>query len=106
MATLEQILDEARKLPAEEQRRLRDELDTITSNGDPEPSYRTHHGERAWIEAHRDEFLGQWVALDGDQLIAHGGDARTVYDEARAHGTTSPYLVHVTPKVEAYVGGW
>ena len=43
------------------------------------PPYRTHYEERAWIEAHRDEYLGQWVALDGDRLIAHGSDAKKVY---------------------------
>jgi hypothetical protein len=69
-------------------------------------TYRTHYEERAWIEAHREEFLDQWVALDGDHLVAHGTDARTVYDDARAQGVDSPYLVHVVPKVDAYVGGW
>jgi hypothetical protein len=69
-------------------------------------TYRTHYEERAWIEAHREEFLDQWVALDGNKLVAHGTDARTVYDEAREQGVDSPYLVHVVPKVDAYVGGW
>lgn len=68
--------------------------------------YRTHYEERAWIEAHRDEYLGQWVALDGERLIAHGSDAKKVYDDARAHGMSSPYLAHIVPKVDAYVGGW
>ena len=40
MATLEQILEEVRKLPTEEQRRLRDALDELSSNGDAEPSYK------------------------------------------------------------------
>ena len=105
MATLEQILAEAKKLPTDDQRRLRDALDDLT-NGDAEGSYKTYDGERAWIKEHRDEYLGQWVALDGDRLIARGTDAKEVYDEARKQGITAPYLVHVTPKVEAYVGGW
>jgi hypothetical protein len=106
MATLEQILDEARKLPIDEQRRLRDALEELTSNGDKRSSFRTRVVEHAWIDAHREEFLDQWVALDEGDLVAHGTDARAVYDEARARGITVPYLVHVTPKVEAYVGGW
>jgi len=106
MATLEQILEEARKLPSEEQHRLRVALEELTTNGDDLPPYRTRENESAWIEVHRDEFLDQWVALDGDHLVAHGTDARIVYDEARAQGIGTPYLVHVTPKVEAYVGGW
>lgn len=69
-------------------------------------TYRTHEEERAWIEEHREEFLDQWVALDGNKLVAHGTDARTVYDAAREQGVDSPYLQHVTPKVDAYIGGW
>jgi hypothetical protein len=106
MATLEQILEEARKLPHEEQLRLRAALDALESNGDTMPAYRTNEQERAWIEAHRDEYLDQWVALDGDRLIAHGADAKKVYDEAREQGITAPYLERVSPKLEAFMGGW
>jgi Family of unknown function (DUF5678) len=106
MATLEQILDEARKLPAKEQRQLRDALEDLASNGNERPSYQTHEEERAWVEAHRDEFLDQWVALDGGRLISHGSDAKMVYDEAREQGINTPYLVRVSEKQEAFIGGW
>ena len=106
MATLEQIIEEARKLPAEEQQRLRAALDELDSNGDAQPAYRTHERERGWINVHRDEYLGQWVALDGDHLVAHGTDARKVYEEAREQGITAPYLEQVSPKQEAFMGGW
>ena len=106
MATLEQILAEARKLPIDEQRRLRAALNALESNGDTMPAYRTNQQERAWINAHRDEFLDQWVALDGDRLVAHGIDAKKVYDEARERGITAPYLERVSPKQEAFMGGW
>jgi len=103
MATLEQILEEAKKLPPEEQRRLRAALGP---NGDMQPAYRTHEQERAWINAHRVEYLGQWVALDGDRLLAYGNDAKKVYDEARGQGISAPYLERVSPKQEAFMGGW
>jgi Family of unknown function (DUF5678) len=106
MATLEQILDEARKLPPNEQRRLLDALAELASNGNERPSYQTHEEERAWIEVHRKEFLDQWVALDGGRLISHGADAKKVYDEAREQGINSPYLVRVSQKPEAFMGGW
>lgn len=110
MATLEQIIDEVRSLTPAEKQKLRQALDRELEEPAPpqssKPGYSTNEQERAWVEAHRDEYLGQWVALDGDFLIAHGTDARSVYDEARSRGITSPYLVHVAPKVEAYVGGW
>jgi hypothetical protein len=106
MATLEQILEEAKQLPVEEQRRLRAALGALDANGETLPSYRTNEQERAWIYAHRDEYLGQWVALDGDHLIAHGADARTVYEAARAQGVEIPYIDRVEPQVEAFMGGW
>lgn len=106
MATLEQILEEAKKLPPEEQRRLRAALNALGSNGDTQPAYRTNEQERSWINAHREEYLGQWVALDGDRLVVHGTDAKQVYDEAREQGITAPYLERVSPKQEAFIGGW
>lgn len=110
MATLEQIIDDARTLSPGEKSQLRQALDRELQQQapvqSPKPNYPTNEQERAWLDAHRDEYLGQWVALAGDRLIAHGADARSVYDEARSRGVSVPYLAHVTPKVEAYVGGW
>jgi predicted Zn-dependent protease len=110
MATLEQIIEEARALSPAEKDKLRQALESELEQQAPsqsaKPGYPTNERERAWINAHRDEYLGQWVALDGDRLVAHGTDARSVYDEARSSGVSVPYLAHVTPKVEAYVGGW
>ena len=106
MATLEQIIDEARGLPIEERRRLRIALERLDPKTDAQPAYRTHDGERAWINAHREEYLGQWVALDGDRLVAHGTDAKKVYDEARVRRIAAPYLERVSPKQEAFMGGW
>lgn len=67
----------------------------------------THEHEREWIERHRDEYLDQWVALDGDRMIAHGPDARSVYLAARAAGVRVPFLQQITPKEgDAFMGGW
>ena len=106
MATLEQILDEARKLPIDEQRRLRDALNALASNGDTMPTYRTNEQERAWIEAHRDEYLDKWVAVEGDALVAHGTNPRQVYLAARDAGIEVPYIVHVQKREEPFTGGW
>jgi hypothetical protein len=86
MATLEQIIEEARKLPIEDRQRLRAALETLDSNGDQQRPYRCHQQERAWMNRNRDEYLGQWVALEGDRLVAHGTDARQVYLAARKAG--------------------
>ncbi|HZE71124.1 MAG TPA: DUF5678 domain-containing protein [Pyrinomonadaceae bacterium] len=106
MATLEQIIEEAKKLPVEERRRLRTALETLESNGDEQPAYRTRERERAWIVAHRDEYLGQWVAVEDDNLVAQGTNPRQVYLAAREAGIEVPYLVRVEKREEPYTGGW
>jgi hypothetical protein len=68
MAKMEQMIEEARKLPVEDRRRLRAALGTVDSKGDPNTSHRNHSEERAGINVHRDEYLGQWVALEGNRL--------------------------------------
>lgn len=42
------------------------------------------------------KFLDQWVALDGNNLVAHGTNARGVYNEARAQGVA----LALTPKYD------
>ncbi len=110
MATLEQIIEEARALTPAEKDKLRQalerELEQQAPSQSAKPGYPTNEQERAWVEAHRDEYLGQWVALDGDQLLAHGTDAKKVYEAARAQGVEIPYIDRVEPKVEAFMGGW
>jgi hypothetical protein len=103
MATVEQIIDEARSLSAAEKLKLRQALDRELEQTAP---VRPAALESAWVERHRDQYLGQWVALEGGTLIAHGHNAREVYLAARRTGIAGPYLVHVTPTADAYVGGW
>ena len=48
--------------------------------------------EMQWLHDHSREYIGQWVALDGDRLIAHGPDAKAVYAAARADGAYLPLV--------------
>lgn len=103
-AIVERILEEVKRLSADERRELREALAQEPQRA---PAYSTHERERAWIEENRDEYLGQWVALDGDRLLAHGTDARRVYLAARAAGVRAPFLERVAPKEDgAFWGGW
>ena len=105
MATVNQIVEEAKKLPAEERRRLRIALESLDPSGEAAPSSSRHAQERAWIQAHRKEYLGQWVALDGDRLVAHGADARSVYLAAREAGISPPHIERVEREEEPFAGG-
>lgn len=51
--------------------------------------------EYAWLEKHRDEYDGQYVALDGDTLIAAGLSAKEVVSVARARGIVGALLLYV-----------
>jgi len=75
------------------------------------PIRRTKHRiqrerEMKWIGEHRHEYAGQWVALDGDRIVAHGFDADPVFAAAKAQ-TTIPFLVRFHPDdALPTVGGW
>lgn len=58
-----------------------------------------------WLEENKEEFDGKFVVLDGNELVACGTDSKTVYDEARAKGYTSPFLTRVKAKTLPF-GGW
>jgi plasmid stability protein len=51
--------------------------------------------EAEWLRAHRDEYAGQWVALDGDRLIASGDDLKQVAKTARRLGMPDALMLRV-----------
>ena len=51
--------------------------------------------EQEWLRTHGREYSGQWVALNGEELLSHGSDARGVRDEARAKGVQTPLMVRI-----------
>src|SRR5262245_59887146 len=105
-ATAEMILAEIAALPAEEREKLRALLNQQSSpvNGqaatndfiqpfdttDTAPSLR-------WLAEHRVEFAGQYVARDGDRLLAHGTDPQPVIEAVRASGLNGPFFTYLQP---------
>lgn len=59
-----------------------------------------------WVRDNRQEYLGQWVCLDGDRLISHGFDAKKVFREAEEAGFKSAFCELVIEEPEAYMGGF
>jgi GMP synthase-like glutamine amidotransferase len=70
---------------------------------EPDP-YRRREYE--WLKQHRDEYAGQYVALYGDQLVAHGADGRTVLRQAREAGFPRALMVRIEAPDELPFGGW
>lgn len=106
-ATIERILNEVKRLTPDELRELREALDREPQNSSQVPAIENQREiERRWLDEHRDEYLGQWVALEGTRLLASGEDARAVYSAARASGVHAPYVMRVEPHDELPFGGW
>ncbi|MGO9274072.1 MAG: hypothetical protein ACLQOO_28185 [Terriglobia bacterium] len=62
--------------------------------------------EQEWLRTHWREYVGLWVALDGDRLIGQAVRARDAMDQARAAGVAAPFLIHVMEPSELPFGGW
>jgi len=60
----------------------------------------------AWLKAHREEYAGQYVALDGDRLVGAGATIREAHEQARRQGVEHPFLTHISSANDAPFGGW
>ncbi|HMV49974.1 MAG TPA: DUF5678 domain-containing protein [Blastocatellia bacterium] len=61
--------------------------------------------ERQWVKDHKHEYAGQWVALDGDQLIAASFTQQEVWDTINADSPNPPLVLRVaSPDDLPYVG--
>ena len=109
--SLDQIIKSIEQLPAPEQERIRRWLD---ENGTPnrERNASQPHANRSakslrWLHENRDKYSGQWVALDGDRLIANGPTAKEVYSKAKSEGFEIPFVELVTDQDPVLsTGGW
>jgi Family of unknown function (DUF5678) len=104
--TVEALINQINSLPISEKVKLRAMLDdqlknpAVATNGvkfvkpipvpDPEPAMR-------WLNEHSHEYGGQWIALDGDRLIAHGENADEVFAAADADGANLPLVTYIPP---------
>lgn len=106
-ADIQRIVDEVRRLPPNERRQVREVLDR-EEQSEVRQSDRTidlSH-ELRWIEVHRAEYAGQWVAVRGDRLLSSGTDGKEVYRAARAAGDERPFVTRVESPNELPFAGW
>lgn len=65
------------------------------------PEVKNRDRELAWRHAHRDElqrrFAGEWVVIEGEEVMAHSGDAARAMEQARAKGVAVPFVFYVDP---------
>jgi hypothetical protein len=104
--TVEKVLAEIQSLSPAQLEELRRAVDKRlqTLNQSSKPSFapkivgkaappKDRSKEHEWLKQHRDEYAGQWVALDGDRLLGHGSNLKEVSESARQAGVKDALIV-------------
>lgn len=105
-------LEDKRTLTAWLIERMNRAVTPVKTNGHPPPlpdepdPFRRR--EMHWLAKpeHQEKYAGQYVALWGDMLVAHGKDAKTVLATARALGKPRALMARVDALDELPFGGW
>jgi hypothetical protein len=108
---IEQVTSIIRSLPLEDLEKVREVLDEETQikrEKKAKADWRIERYKKArkWLDEHSEEYMNQWVCLEGDILIAHGADALEVHRKAIEQGIESPFLHHIVEEPAYYIGGW
>jgi hypothetical protein len=110
--TFEQAKEVVQALLPEDRQRLRQWLveeerlqNGSAASGEPKPMP-DFEREQRWLSEHQREYVGQWVALDGDRLLSHGEDLNKVFDEAQAQGVKAPFTAFIEDPNQPWMGGW
>jgi len=101
--TFEQAIEVVSALLPEDKERLREWLDEQKKQNGRQQDEETHEERlkrieethkkiHAWMKENRSKYVGEWVALDGDRLVAHGKDGDEVSKELKAANTKSPFF--------------
>lgn len=109
--TVDTAIDIIRRLPPADREKLREWMDTQGENGSSSNGFTVEMSDRfqkamKWIDENRAAYLGMWVALDGDRLLASGPDGIEVRAKAMNISDRTP-LMHLVSQseVEPYLGG-
>lgn len=111
--TFEQAIEVIRQLPPPEREKVRDwideenQKDSAEENGQEKLKRDNEKFQLAlmWIDINKEEFDGQFVLLEGDNLIAYGTNPKELYNRARAKGIEIPFVKRIKAK-DLPFGGW
>jgi hypothetical protein len=71
----------------------------VVSQPEPKPAGgESRQAELRWLIDQtelRSQFAGQWVAVQGKSLVAHGDKLTTVLDKCRSEGIDNPFVVRL-----------
>ena len=69
--------------------------------------FRERQAEMVWAAKPDPQYFGKWVVLEGNNVVAAGPDPKKIYQEVRAQGIRSPFLIYISPEEqEPFAGGW
>jgi Family of unknown function (DUF5678) len=110
ISTAEEIIENVRALPKFEREKFFKLVEEEKANLKPNEENLELRSKKfqlalEWIEKNKEEFDGQFVLLDGDQLIAHGKEPKSLYEQARKIGIEAPFVKRIKAK-ELPFGGW
>ena|ERR1017187_5586022 len=77
----------------------------VRAEGDASKEIERELCELSWLETHREQYAGRWVALEGDALLAVGDSAREVYAAIARHEGT-PLVTRVESEEHVPFAGW
>ena len=97
--------DTIKWMPRQRVRLTIDERPTRLSCNSSEP-IEERHDELRWLANDSRPYAGEWVALDGPRLVAHGLKLATVSAAASAAGVTKPFFARVPREKDVPFGGW
>ena len=106
--TAEQIFKTIKVLPTAEREKLERMMEAGRSNGGKAKVYRNERFEKAmrWVHENREHYIGQFVLLEGDDLIGHGTDPKELYKLADERGIKIPFVKRIIANEEPFFGGW
>lgn len=70
------------------------------------PEENQRREELRWLAKDSDPYAGEWVALGGPRLIAHGEKLAAVTAAAKAAGVSEPFFARVPRDADLPFGGW
>jgi len=111
MPSVDEIIKSIAQLPAAEQEKIRRWLEEKGAKNVQGQDSQGHANRSTrslrWLHENREKYSGQWVALDGDRLMASGASAKEVYSKAKAEGVEISFDELVTdPEPVPSTGGW
>ncbi len=109
VVTLEKVIEDVRQLSPEDREKLRIVLNGISVAESQAPKLlskprftgyspeKDRSKEREWLLQHREEYVGRWIALDGDRLLGHGDEVTPVMEKAREAGVGDALVCFIEP---------